>query len=197
MSIYSTKDAYELYTYYLALKQHFSSKSYDFFKYNGKVRSNPNSFETRNDKYHFYKLSKRSEARDLILSNMLHNPKTWIGDIATTDKCESIYLDWLKRKQSLSYLFREDLSELDEDFNANIVVADGQHPPLLKAFTRKKVHIETIIIIDDLVQCFKYWDKTVKDNIVYPDINMLCQKYKPFMSYEKAKMKKILLDKFE
>ena len=36
MSIYSTKDAYEVYCYFLALKQHFTS-NYDFFKYNGKV----------------------------------------------------------------------------------------------------------------------------------------------------------------
>jgi hypothetical protein len=67
MSIYSTKDAFAMYIYYLALKKHFTS-NYDFFKYNGKVTASIDAFENRNDKYHFYKLSKRSDGKEFILA---------------------------------------------------------------------------------------------------------------------------------
>ena len=36
---------FEVYKTYLALKQHFTKQEYDYFKYNGKVRANENSFE--------------------------------------------------------------------------------------------------------------------------------------------------------
>ena len=48
-------EAYKLYT---AIKNHFTTESYDYFKYNGKVRASEHTFETRKDKYMFYKLSK-------------------------------------------------------------------------------------------------------------------------------------------
>ena len=80
MSLYNTRDAYEMYVYYLALKRHFTS-SYDYHKYNGKINASITSFETRKDKFFFYKLSKRSDAKDFILSNMVNNPKIWIGDM--------------------------------------------------------------------------------------------------------------------
>ena len=56
--LYSTRDAYDIYVYYLAMKRHFTS-NYDFKQYNGKVKANVMSFENRKDKFFFYKLSKK------------------------------------------------------------------------------------------------------------------------------------------
>ena len=50
---------------YNALKIHFSSDSYDFFKYNGKTNVSKQSFTTRKDKYSFYKLSRKYSLEDL------------------------------------------------------------------------------------------------------------------------------------
>ena len=47
---------FEVYKMYLALKQHFTKSDYDYFKYEGKVRANENSFEQRRDRY-FFKIS--------------------------------------------------------------------------------------------------------------------------------------------
>lgn len=192
--LYNTKDAYELYVYYLAVKKHFTS-SYDFFKYNGKVSASSMSFENRKDKFHFYKLSKRKDARDLILANMLVSSKSWIGDLLEP-KAEQIYFDWLKRKQSLTYQFKSDINELDEDFNANFYVDGGQHPRLLKLYMMKRVSLESLVILCDLSKCLRYWEKNISDQIVFPDINTLVRKYRPFLDYDKDKMRKILLDKY-
>lgn len=199
MSLYSTKDAFDLYSYYVALKQHFTSE-YDFFKYNGKVRLNASSFETRKDKFFFYKLTKKDDAKKRILANLLVNPKVWIGEIADSEKCDTIYKDWVARQQRLRYAFKSDLSELDDDFDAEFKVVNGQHPHVLKLYLMKRVGLETLVILDDLLGCFTYWDKKVSDTIVYPNINKCVSKYRPFIyeeGFEIEKYKEILLDKYE
>ena len=50
---------------YNALKLHFTSESYDYFKYNGKTNVSPQSFMTRKDKYQFYKLSRKYNPEEL------------------------------------------------------------------------------------------------------------------------------------
>jgi hypothetical protein len=195
--MYDTRDAFDLYTYYVAIKQHFTT-DYDFFKYNGKMRLKSTSFETRKDKFFFYKLTKHENARGKILANLVVNPKVWVGEIADSEKCESIYTDWVARQQALRYSFKSDLAELDDDFDTEFKVSNGQHPHVLKAYLQHRVGMETLVILDDLLGCFKYWDKKITDNIVYPDINKVVNKYRPFISgYDSEKYKEILVDKYE
>ena len=194
MTMYSTTDAFDIYVYYLALKRHFTS-NYDFFKYNGKVKANAMSFENRKDKFFFYKLSKKKEAKDIILANMLANPNAWAGELLD-DKAESIYKEWIKRKQSLTYQFKSDIINLDDDFNDNFVVHDGQHPRLLKLYMMNDISLETLVMICDITNCIGHWEKNISDTIVFPDINKLVRKYRPFLDYDKQKTRKILLDKY-
>lgn len=196
MSIYSTQDAFEIYIYYLALKRHFTT-DYDFFKYNGKVRSSQQAFENRRDKFFFYKLSKRKDAKEFILANMIAEPTLWVGDMLDNERAEQIFQEWEKRQQSLSHVFQNDLSELNEDFNSNLLVKDGQHPYLLKLYNMRRVNIETLVIIDDLVGNFSYWEKKIADPIIFPSINRIVGKVKPFIKYDRAKMKSILVNKFQ
>lgn len=196
MSIYSTQDAFSIYIYYLALKRHFTT-DYDFFKYNGKVRSSQQAFENRKDKFFFYKLSKRKDAKEFILANMIAEPTLWVGDMLDNERAEQIFQEWEKRQQSLSHVFQNDLSELNEDFNSNILVKDGQHPYLLKLYNMRRVNIETLVIIDDLVGNFSYWEKKIADPIIFPSINRFVGKVRPFIKYERPKMKSILISKFQ
>ena len=57
-----------------------------------------------------------------------------------------------KRQQSLSYVFGNELDELDEDFNTNFVVEDGQYPRILSLYNMKRVSIETLVILNDLTK---------------------------------------------
>lgn len=195
--MYSTKAAFELYIYYLALKKHFTS-SYDFFKYNGKIRASVNSFETRRDKFYFYKLSKKHYAKDLILANMLNDPTIWIGDLFDS-KAEDVYKSWLKRKEGLTYTFKSDISKFLPDFDENLIVKEGQHPPLLKLYLHNEISLETLVIVTSITGCLNYWEKKISETIVFPNINNLVRKYEPFMDLtkdKKQKFRQILLHKF-
>jgi len=188
-------DPYEAYVKYLALKSHFSDKNYDFFKYNGKVRAWRTTFETRKDKYFFYKLSKQKEPIDFMLANFISNDDFYIGDIRE-DKANETYMEYKKRMQSLSYVFKSDLSKMKEDFNENIIVPKNEHPYLLRLYMRKDICIETLTLIDRCVKMFTYWDKELADDIMWPDIKMKATKYSPFLNVDINKYREIILSTF-
>ena len=52
-------NGYEAYRLYLAVKLHFSTENYDFFKHNAKVNASIGSFTKRNDRYFFHRLCTR------------------------------------------------------------------------------------------------------------------------------------------
>ena len=188
---------FEAYMKYLAMKQHFTQKGYDYFKYNGKTNASVTSFETRKDKYYFHKLAKKDDIENFLMTNLIDNPQVWIGQLFDEHHDgDSNYLEWKKRQESLSYLFKTELNALYEDLNNNFAVEDGQHPYILKQYLRKNISLDTFVIIDDILKFAKYFDKNIADTIIWPGVHMKMNKYRPFLKYDKFKMRKILKEKF-
>jgi hypothetical protein len=192
----TTVEPYDAYIKYLALKSHFQDKNYDYFKYNGKVKAWRTTFDTRRDKYFFYKLTKQKDPVEFLIANFIDSDDFYIGDIRE-DKANEIYTEYRKRQQSLSYVFKNDLSKMKEDFNDNIIVPQNSHPYLLRLYMRKDICLETLILIDRCVKMFKYWDKELKDDIMWPDIKMKATKYSPFLNVDINKYRDIIISKFK
>ena len=188
--------AFECYKEYLALKNHFTKPTYDYFKYAGKSRVSFDSFDKRKDKLYFMKVAKHNDPVNYILSNLLKNEKIWIKEIAFSSASETIYQDWLKRKESLTYIFTNELSKLDDDFNSNFKIENNSHPFLLKLHMRGEVSLETLIILVDMVQCMKYWNRKMEYDPSWQSISIKIVKYRPFLNYDREKFKNIVLDKF-
>ena len=123
---------------YLALKKHFTTDQYDYFKYNGKVRASMDTFRTRNDAYFFTKLSSKENWVEILIANMVHDQTSWIREIIDTEG-ETRYLEWKKKIDSLTEVFKTDLKFLNEDWEENFVVPDGQHPLILRLYIEKKI----------------------------------------------------------
>ena len=110
---------FETYQSYLSMKSHFTNRKYDFFRYGGKSRATMASFNKRKDKYWFEKTSRKysdEQIVDFLLANFVttDNPKNlWIGEIINSG--ERTYADWVRRQQSISYLFKEESSKLLEE----------------------------------------------------------------------------------
>jgi hypothetical protein len=192
----SEMSAYECYQHYNALKLHFTKPDYDYFKYNHKTKTTASSFDTRKDKIFFMKVAKHNDPVKYILSNLLENPKLWIRDIAYSPQAEKVYNDWQKRQQSLLYLFKEDLSKLKSNFDENFVSKVHSHPYVLKLFLQKEISLETLVMLVDLVQCIKYWKKKHEYDPIVDEIITKITKYRPFLHYDRDKVKKIVLDFF-
>ena len=189
-------NAFDAYKMYLALKQHFSQKGYDYVKYRGKVNATESSFQVRRDKYQFHKLSKHDDLERFLVANFIATDVKWVGDLLD-ESAEETYKKWLKYQQSITYNFTNEINKLLTNFEDNLIVKDGQHPSLLKQYRRGDVSIETILIIDDIVNFFPYWDKSIEDNVLWPSVKMKMLKYKPFLSFDSGKCKKILEDHFD
>ena len=98
------------------------------------------------------------------------------------------YTLWKKKIESLSYNFTQDLDNLIQecedsgiDSSTIFTVSKGQHPYIIKAFLRKTISIETLVILDKLTGFIETFDKEISDTIVWPDISRLIKKYKPFL----------------
>ena len=188
--------AFECYKQYNALKLHFTKPDYDYFKYNGKARANATTFEAHKDKLFFMKIAKHENPVSYIVSNLIENNKLWVRDLAYNKEAEERYKDWQKRTQSLTYVFTQDLSKLKEDFDSNFKSKDNKHPYVIRLYLQKQISLETLVMLVDLVKCVKYWSKKHEYDPVIEELLMKIQKYRPFLQYDKEKVKKIVLDKF-
>ena len=194
-NIYEGFNAYKL---YLAVKNHFTT-NYDFFKYNGKVNAKEDSFLKRRDKFFFAKLQRKynnDQLRDLFVSNFADGEDFWIGNVLT-QKAESVYTEWKARQMKLSYIFEQDLkflydyyNERNLDFNSLFVMENG-HPILLQCVLRNDIYVETMIIIDRVLNYSRRWNK-VLDDPVWTEFKKRMDKYSPFVLFEADKGKKIL-----
>jgi hypothetical protein len=191
-----TMSAFEAYKQYLSLKQHFSKKGYDYFKYNGKVRTNPTAFESRNDKLFFQKLAKHPDVVHFLVANFLENDKAWIRDIAYGEEAKRIYQDWQRRTQSLTYSFKNELDKLNEDFDSNFKVVNNSHPKLLKLYLRKEISLETLMLLVSAADCLEYWDRKMQYDPIWEEVSTKIVKYRPFLKYDLQKVREIIIDKF-
>jgi hypothetical protein len=189
---------YEVFCLYQSLKLHFSQESYDYFKYQGKSRVTIESFENRKDKWHFSKLSRKfnnkDECIDFLVANFIDNDKVWVGTLLT-EEADAIYRERQRVIQSLSYTFENDCARLfdtGEDPNAIIKSTDGEHPVLLKKVMQKEVQIETLCILNSILQFLPMWKKRINDTIIWPIWQMKMLKYAAFLPSDVVKYKLIL-----
>jgi hypothetical protein len=195
--------AFDTYRTYLAMNQHFTRKSYDYFKYNGKVKVSENTFLARKDRYFFEKASrkfKRDEFTQFLLANYTSGTEHWIGNLWSVENLMRMK-KWKKRIDSLTYTFKEDMLSINdkEDKLDNVLKGiDGKHPLLYRLFLRNKVSLETMVILDDLVGYSKLWKRY--DDMMLNDFLFLMEKYRPFLHnavlIDKSKYRKLTLDIF-
>ena len=187
---------FETYQTYLSIKSHFTNSKYDFFKYGGKSRATITSFNKRKDKYWFEKTSRKysdEQVLDFLLANFVNadTPQNlWIGEIINSG--ERTYAEWMKRKQSLTYLFKEQLNELlsENDLETVFNCSKG-HPPLLKKYLGGEISLETLTILEKVFSFVKNFDKKL-DDPVWESVSLKLKKYLPFININVFQYKKIL-----
>ena len=198
-------NSYEAYTLYLAIKLHFTSDNYDFYRHNAKVNSSFNTFLKRNDRFFFHKLTtkyNKEEMLDYFVCNFFHNSKTWIGNLVRADG-EHTYNKWKKYNQSFTYNFRSDCVLLSNVINDNSIwfddvfrVHNGQHPRLLRLLLSEKISVQTIIILDKVLSFIKRWDKDIAETIIWPEKSFKIKKLSPFIKFNLTKCKFIMKEVF-
>lgn len=185
------KTPYECYVTFAALKMHFSTESYDYFKYNGKVKTSVQSFQKRHDKYHYNKLTSIFDLEQHLVPMFINNPKLWIANVIETTNVQ-LANEWLKRKEGRSYFFEEDIKKIDSLKQAVTPKSANELPELLKDYINKTIGIDTLIILNQYINFKEYWNKIYVDNFLYNDIIRNINKTTKFITYDNQNILKII-----
>ena len=189
---------FEVYRYYLALRLHFTTDSYDVIKQQGRVRATRNSFLKRKDLLSINRVAETYSDKDIVnflVANFVSGDR-WGGvfDVEAKDR----YQGWKKRIESISYTFKKELDKAVLFADKNGITFDqlfsynnGQHPPIVKMYLRNDISIETLVILNKLNNFTDQLDQDLKDDLVWPDTSRIIKKYSPFLEIKKDKYNEI------
>lgn len=190
-------EAFDAYRYYMAIKLHFESDTYDATKYNYKTSAKQQSFWKRRDKFHFAKLGRKFNDPPELINYYVAQftaDKKWIGDMLTDDES---WTAWQKRNQSLMYTFEQDIYKLEakvDSFDQLFVPTFSPYPTVVAYYLQDEICIETVVILDQLTGFMK--KLCIGDTIVWPEVSKRIRKYAPFVRFDKDKAKEIVLKVF-
>lgn len=186
-------NAFEAYKLFNALKLHFTSKSYDYFKYQGKVKwletiAAKHKFLGNNQKYLFDRLARHEDVYGLVLANLLIKPKLFVTDLLD-QKAQDVWEAWRARNESITYRFQKEL-ETNDNWKSILKFEEGSIPFLLQKHLTGEISLETIIIINSIGNIFQSW-KNSDHPVILKYIDIL-EAYAPFVNFNKNKCKDIL-----
>ena len=198
-------NGFDVYKIYLAVKLHFTTDSYDYHKYEGKVNCKLETFTKNNARYFFHKLGtkySKDDILDFFVANFLSDSNKWIGDLTRIDG-QDVYLDWKKRNDAFDYHFRSDCLYIVNDFTNKHLSFDagfnsfgGQHPRFFQLVLSKNISYESAIVFNEILGFSKRWDKQITEKVVWPIHSKRIKKYTPFVKYNPTTVKLILKEIF-
>lgn len=191
-------DGFKAYKYYMAIKLHFTSAKYNVFATRGSVKGTRDAFNARNDRYIFEKLGQKYDDREIIqffVSNFAYGNDTAIYG---NSEAEELYSEWQRRKQSITKIFIDDLTNIMNVCDVHRFTTDGifksrngDLPVLTSMFLSGKISIETMRMLDDLEPFLESWENDPMLKIVMGDKLLRAEKLKGFVKYDKDKITKV------
>ena len=120
-----------------------------------------------------------------------NNPSSlWIGEIINSG--ERTYSEWSRKQQSLSYIFKEQITQLFDEYTLDELFdcAYG-HPPILKEYLGEHIDLETVVILEKVFEFCSQFDKKLTDPVC-ETVSMKIRKYAPFINIDVLQYKKVL-----
>jgi hypothetical protein len=135
------------------------------------------------------------------VANFVTDENIWVGKLLE-EEAHSRYLARQKVIQSLSYIFENDCKLIfesckliSEDCKLNpneLLKTDGDYPILLTKALRKEIQIETLCILNTVLNFLPMWTKKIADTIQWPTYRQKIVKYAAFLPQDSVKYKLIL-----
>ena len=180
-SVLNPSDCYAI---YLALKAHFRSSKYDFFKYKHTTFSS-HSFDRRKEKKYFQLAAHNYKKNDFIqifVSNYVIHGDFWIGDIIKPETIET-WKGWLGRIQNYPYWFAVDCRKLmqnSQKMSEVLVCSSYQHPKIFQMILGKEIMVETFIILDKILRFSDHYG-ALSNDVFWNNFKLKINKYEPFL----------------
>lgn len=172
-----------VYCTYVGIKNHFFTKSYDYWKYNRKVKVRPENFDNRRDRSFFLVIMNRYKNRYDLEQYFIANCKDFVKRNITEMmdvEAKERYSKHVKVIDALRYNLETDLKKINP--RTNYVVGGD----IFKDYMEGEVLLETICFFDMWFRIFEHWDKHFQDTL-YLDRRNFLTKYKTYLSKTVAK----------
>ena len=164
----------DVYLMYCALKAHFDRDDYDYFKYGGKTRIKRESFYKRKDRLFFVKIARKypeyDDVKNFLLANFIADSRGYIANFTDEN-----YITWKERRNNFYTIFTNEMKPLVIDFEPLFEVKNSNHPKLLREYLGKRVSLETLIIMNTLVDFKHKWTKQMLGDYVWNDIKKIME----------------------
>ena len=209
----NNKKTFNAWITYQALYAHFTKSrkgGYDYFKYNGKLNMNEASMEKQFAKLAgkgggwsvhramFNKLGTTFENKEDLLFFFLSQ---FTNDITYPDRFDSdLYNEYKERMNNFHFYLKRDTEEIikymkeyDKTFDEMFIAEKVNHPPILKLGLSRTISLETFTTLDIILNFLP----NIEKNLIDPaskDFIKLVRNYKPFLSINVEKEKKIIMD---
>jgi hypothetical protein len=188
----------EMFHLFTAIKLHFNSKTYDYFRYNKKIKRR--KFLSEKDLHVFRLLKKRhsSDFENYCVANIVSNPLLWQTELLT-DECEDIYIKWRKTQESLMHVFSSDIKRMIEKYDGlkPIFKIKTTYPIIMHEVAQENITLETAVILDEILNFIEKLNCKFTDDFIWDDFVLRCRKYKSFLVFSKQEVIKILKLKLE
>lgn len=181
-------DGFKAFKYYTAIKLHFTSPKYDVFASKGRVRCSADKFRSRNDYYLFEKLASKftsdKQYIQYIASNFMYrNPNV----IYSADEAESNFQEYLRRRQSMTKIFQDDLYTITNT-GAHYNFSGHKIPDVVQLWLSGKITLETVVILNDFDRFAEKLRQDDHINLLLGDELTRIEKSKGFVKYDSHKV---------
>jgi hypothetical protein len=185
-------DVYLEYTRFLALRIHFNHLKYNYIKYNGALKKSVVPEDRLRATEKLCKKYKR-EFEDFCIANLVANKRIWIHQLLSYEYHE-IYMEWKKRKESLTYNFKNDIIRLFDmvDDPNELFCQRDTYPLLLIQRLQNNIQVESFVILNFLMEFVSKWDEFLIDDPIWESERLLILKYEPFLVYDKRTLLKFI-----
>ena len=190
-------DAFQTYKYFMAIKLHLTTDRYDVFESNGRVSGTRATFEKRNDRFLFQKLGQNFDKPRELIEYFVANIGYGNKNVIYSSESDEHYDIWIKRKEARTYIFKQQLEyirtylETDNKKYEDLFSINDNIPELLKLYVGGYIHLETMVIIDDVENFLPKWEPLV---MLWGDQLRILNKIKKFVKYDKDKLQSIYLN---
>jgi len=192
-------NGFRAFRYYLALKLHFSNDKFNVFQNNGHIKYSYETFNVRNDRHLFEKLARKFDTdKDLIqffVANFAYGNDNMIYAI---EEANEYYIEWIKRKQSMTKTFEDDLGIIQLEAEKNVLSMDqiinftlNDYPCIIKLYLGKKVSIESLTILNEFMDFIPKWKQNQSAMLILENDIRKIEKLKGFVKYVPEKIKPI------
>lgn len=181
--------ATESFQEYCAIKAHFERPSYDYYKYNGKVRAG--NYDKRKDKSFFFRLSRAYNTKELheyYIANFLAG-QAWVGNMN-----KDHWVAWKRKMVRLPEVFAEDMQTLNQlvkerelEIKDLFRYESGEHPIIFRLLMGDFIQIESFILLAQMIKFHKAYDRQMKDDPIWAEWSNKIHKYGIILSKEYAR----------